>query len=232
MQVKPDLFISRIGQDAQGQSAGQRDLLAIQVGRQVAGVGQHQLPFGAEPGGLAGGKALAAGQHAVQGGQNLRRASFRGPAQRSHQHGDVHRRLQPLAGHIADHNQQSAVACGLHVEEVAAHLRGRIVDRLHLEAWGFELLKWDHQLLHAARRGQFAGSPFLVPLYAQEPAENDDDNYQNANEIGDRGKVDGNGSGLHGERRAVLGAAQGLHRSSREHGLDPSHQGQQQRDQQ
>jgi hypothetical protein len=31
---------------------------------------------------------------------------------------------------------------GLHVEEVAAHLVGRVVDRVHLEAGSFELFSW------------------------------------------------------------------------------------------
>ena len=81
MQVEPDLFISRIGQNAQGQSARQRDLLTIQVGRQVAGVGQHQLSICAKPGGLAGGEAVAAHQHAVERFENPCRAALRRTAQ-------------------------------------------------------------------------------------------------------------------------------------------------------
>ena len=60
MHEEADLFIADFWQDAQRQASGQCDLLAVQVGRQMAGVGRHQFTICAEPHGLAGGKALAA----------------------------------------------------------------------------------------------------------------------------------------------------------------------------
>ena len=103
----------------------------------MAGVGQNQLAVGAEPGGLAGGEAFAAGEDAVEGFEDLGGAALRGAAQRAHQHGDVHGGLQALAGHVADDHQQAAVGRRLHVEEVAAHLVGGVVDGINFEARGF-----------------------------------------------------------------------------------------------
>ena len=39
VQVEAHFFIMHFGQDAQGQRAGQGDLLAVEIGRQVSGVG-------------------------------------------------------------------------------------------------------------------------------------------------------------------------------------------------
>ena len=68
----------------------------------------------------------------------------------------------------------------LHVEEVAAHLVGRVVDRVHLVARRLQLLLRNHQLLHAARRGQLAAGALLVVLDAQEADKDDEHNRQQA----------------------------------------------------
>jgi hypothetical protein len=63
---------------------------------------------------------------------------------------------------------------GLDVEEVAADLVGGVVDGVDFEAGGFELFVGNHQLLHAAGGGQFAGGALLVALDAQEADEDDE----------------------------------------------------------
>ena len=113
--------------------------------------------------------------------------------------------------------------------EVAAHLVGRVVDGVDLEAGGFELLLGNHQLLHAAGGGQLAGSPLLVALHAQEASKDDEHNDEGAGETGDRFKVDGDGPGLEGERGVVRLATEEAHTRCQQ-GVNPGHQAQQQRE--
>src|ERR1022692_4007636 len=127
MQIEPNLLIVAFREDSERQASRHCNLLAVEVGRQMAGIRYHELTIGAEPGGLTSCEAVAADQYAIQGVENLRRTSFRSASQRTHQHGDVHGGLEPLAGHVADYDQQAAITCRLHVEKVAAHfIRGAI----------------------------------------------------------------------------------------------------------
>ena len=152
---------------------------------------------------------------------------FRCAAQRTHEHGDVHGRLQAFTGDIADDYQQPAAGRGLHVVEVAAHLVGRVVDGVHFKARSCELLLWNHQLLHAAGSGKFAGCVLLFTLHAQEAYEDDEHDGKDACHIGERAEVDGNGSGVQGEGRLNLAAFPIVDAGN--HGHDPACQGQQQR---
>ncbi len=46
MEIEAGLFIADLGQHAQRKSAGQGDLLAVEIGRQMAGVGDDHLAIG------------------------------------------------------------------------------------------------------------------------------------------------------------------------------------------
>ena len=140
-------------------------------------------------------------------------------AQHAQQHGNIHGRLEALAGHVAQHHQQSAVGGGLHVVEVSAHFVGRGVDRFHLETRSFELFLGNHQLLHAAGGGQFARSVLLLALYPQEADEDDEHDGHDA------------GPGVKSEGRGMP-AARPIAHGAGQHGLNPTHQGQQQRNEQ
>ena len=218
VQIEPHFVVADLGQNAQRQGAGDANLLAVEVGRQVAGVGQHQFAVGAEPGRLAGGEALAAGEHAVERFEDSGRAALRGTAHGAHKHGDVHGGFEALAGHVAEDDQQATVFGGLDVEEVAAHFVGGIVDGIDFKARGLELLVGNHQLLHAAGGGQLAGDALLVVLHAQEAHEDDGDDGQDSSEVGDGGEVDGDGTGQQGER-GVIGVAAPLAHAAGEDGL-------------
>ncbi len=74
--------------------------------------------------------------------------------------------------------------------EVAANLISGRVDRLHLKAGSFELFLGNHQLLHAARRRQFAGRALLIAVNAQEADEDDEHNHEESGEVGNRGEMD------------------------------------------
>ena len=59
-------------------------------------------------------------ENPIQRFENLRRTSFWNAPQSAHQHRHIHRRLQTMASHIANHHQQAAVTFRLNMEEVAA----------------------------------------------------------------------------------------------------------------
>ena len=196
MQIEPHFLIPHLGNNPQRQSAGQGNLLAVHVGPQVACIGKYDLAVGSKPCRLAGGKALRPNQNAIQRLQDFCRALLAG----SHQHGDAHRGLQPFAGHVSNHHQHASVGGRLHVEEISAHLVGRIVDRVHLKAGRSLLLPGNHQFLHAACRRQLAGHALLDAVNAKEPEKYDEHNRQNSREVRDRGKVNRNGAGHQRER--------------------------------
>ena len=66
MQEEARLFIADFAENAEREIAGQRDLLAVEIGRQMSGVGDDQFAVGAEPGGLAGGEAVVADEYAIE----------------------------------------------------------------------------------------------------------------------------------------------------------------------
>ena len=203
MEVEALLFVTHLRKHAERQASGQTDLLAIQIGRKMAGVGDDHLAIGGQPDGLAGGKAFGSGEDAVQGLEDFGGAALVGAAQCAHQEGDVHGGFQALAGHVANHDQQAVVARGLHVKEIAAHFVGRAVNGVDFEAGRGDFFPRNQKLLHTARGGQLAGGTLPVAKNVHETEIEDEENDEDSGEVADRRHVNGNGAGIDSERRTV-----------------------------
>ena len=117
------------------------------------------------------------------------------------------------------------------MEEVAADFVGGVVNRVDFVPRRLHLLARNHQLLHAARCGQFAAGAFLLVVNAQEAHEDDDDDGQQAGEVRNRRKVDRDRAGLN-RQRGLVGAAAKVSHAAGQNRLDDAHHRQHQRNQQ
>ena len=88
---------------------------------------------------------------------------FGGGANRADQQGDQHGGGKALAGNVANHDEQAALARGKDLEEIAADLASRLVDRFHGIA-GKGLARAQEESV-AGSRGRrpfhFRAKPFL-----------------------------------------------------------------------
>jgi len=198
VEVEAGFFVDYAGDYSQGKATGEGNFLAIEVGRRMAGAGDYQFAVGREIGDLAGGEAGTADENLVESVEELGGVGLRRAAERAHEHGDVHGRLQAVAGYVADDDEQAAVAGGLDVEEIAADFSGWGVDGVDVEAWGLRGFTRDHQLLDAAGCGEFAGGSFALAMDAEEADEDDEDDDEDADEVCHVREVNGNGAGLEG----------------------------------
>src|SRR5581483_583093 len=85
--------------------------------------------------------------------------------------------------------------------------------------------------LHATGSGQFARDALLIPVNAQEAEEDDQQDDQNAGEVGDGSKVNRHGAGVDGQRRMRLLACPIFH-AGRDKWLNDADETQYERDEQ
>ncbi len=100
--------------DAEGECAGQFELAAIEIGREVAGVGDGDETVARDAGGECGGEggSRAADETLVQFAEHLGWIGcvFCGGTNRADEHGDKHGGGEAFAGNVANDNEQTAAA--------------------------------------------------------------------------------------------------------------------------
>src|SRR3984885_14791529 len=132
LQPEAQLVIDNAARKAKRQGARKRQLFAIAERRKMPGIRHRGLPIGSQVQHHAGDEAAldAPDQTPVQSLQNLRglQRVVGQRAQGAYDQRDRHRRLQPFAAYIADDHQRVALRLRHHLEEIAAHLRCRLVD--------------------------------------------------------------------------------------------------------
>lgn len=126
--------------DAQRKRAGELDFFAVEIGRQMAGVGQGDLAFVRDVCDQGGGEASvgSADEALVQCAQDAGRGGdvFGDGAQGADEHGDEHGGGKAFASYVAYDGEDAAVAVREDLEEVATDLLCGFIDRIDAEAGG------------------------------------------------------------------------------------------------
>jgi len=124
--------VAGVGLDAEGQCAGELDFIAVEVGREMAGVGDGDKAVGGDAGDESGGEAAAAAadEALVEIGKQFGRGFgvFGNATDGADENGDEHGSGETFAGDIAQDEEHAAIVVGKYLEEVAADLLGGLID--------------------------------------------------------------------------------------------------------
>ena len=186
IEQKCGLLVVRVGNHAQRKAGRQLEFAAIAIGAQVACIGDGQRAVGIDAGAEAGGKAgrgieLRHGSgrrdraeqdmiQMIEYGAGVVRELV---AQRADQGARVHGRLQALATHISNDNEQRVVLQRQDLEEVATDAVDWQIGALEHEVLVGRKLRGNEQRLYAACGCNLRGGALFDFTDANKPEEND-----------------------------------------------------------